>query len=55
MPLPDGSIVLVSHVTEGTELELMRMDDLVEISPLFGEVLIVDDARAIARDQSPRS
>jgi hypothetical protein len=29
MPLPDGTIKLISHVTEGTELELMKMGDMV--------------------------
>jgi hypothetical protein len=35
MPLPDGSIMLVNHVTEGTELELMKMGDMVEMTRKF--------------------
>lgn len=35
MVLPDGSIVFVSHVVEGTEVELMKMGDMVELTRKF--------------------
>jgi hypothetical protein len=35
MALPDGSIVFVSHVVEGTEMELMKMGDMVEMTRKF--------------------
>lgn len=34
-PLPDGSIVFVNLLEEGTELELMRLDDIVETTRRF--------------------
>jgi hypothetical protein len=35
MALPDGSIVFVSHVVEGTEMELMKMGDMVAMTRKF--------------------
>jgi hypothetical protein len=35
MVLPDGSILFVSHVVEGTEVELMKMGDMVEMTRKF--------------------
>jgi hypothetical protein len=35
MALPDGSIIFVSHVVEGTEVELMKMGDMVEMTRKF--------------------
>jgi hypothetical protein len=35
MALPDGSIVFVSHVVEGTEVELMKMGDMVDMTRKF--------------------
>jgi len=49
MPLPDGSIKLISHVTEGTELELMKMGDMVDMTKKF----FTDDLPA--RVKSPRA
>jgi hypothetical protein len=35
MALPDGSIMFVSHVVEGTEVELMKMGDMIDMTRKF--------------------
>ena len=35
MAMPDGSIMFVSHVVEGTEMELMKMGDMVDMTRKF--------------------